>query len=149
MGKIVLPLSEILAGTFESSKGLPPPAEDKAAAEGSDDKADKEKEGADKDQAAEGESDKQESEDKDKDTKKDKKSKKRGKKEKPERPVLDSRGISDPEGLWLPLRPLVGAGDDNADQRNELLITVMRASGLQVMDKAPHRTCPSKNVCGP
>ena len=55
---------------------------------------------------------------------------------KPERPVLDSRGISDPEGLWLPLRPLVGAGDDNADQRNELLITVMRASGLQVMDKA-------------
>ena len=48
MGKIVLPLSEILAGTFESSKGLPPPAEDKAAAEGSDDKADKEKEGADK-----------------------------------------------------------------------------------------------------
>eukprot|EP01045_Picozoa_sp_COSAG04_P012061 COSAG04_NODE_797_length_10240_cov_3.294547_3_plen_661_part_00 len=136
MGKIVLPLSEILAGTFESSKGLPPPAEDKAAAEGTDEKADNEKEGADKDQAAEGESDKQESEDKDKDMKKDKKSKKRGKKEKPERPVLDSRGISDPEGLWLPLRPLVGAGDDNADQRNELLITVMRASGLQVMDKA-------------
>ena len=47
----------------------------------------------------------------------------------------DSQGIQDPEGLWLPLRPLVGGDDDDDSRRNEILVTIFRASGLKVMDK--------------